>query len=410
MSQKVLLSLGISAGFLLSVLAAGYFIHTSAYVMWAMVPEEPLKIFLDLGGQQQILLRHLESQYHLDRFLGVPAGSPTRLVYTRSGARESAVVLPRLRQQHLLPKTLADQGWQTKRVGLLLLARRGPAPVPGGEVPTHVLLGQALAHFTTALIKDRLPVHPVLLASLSSSALPLLSEEFRLVGDFKEDTLLLTLEQGNAWPKLPSPPSLAPPPGFALSIPGSVLPFLPLDSKDQWNQYFWQKLHLTSSQPDLISALTSFSRVQAQGTETGTTLGVIGEEENFVKLADTWVAQEVAYTHPVTRAFRLPDGTLGYEKRPAPVAAAFVGPAVRKGCRSSELSLFLCQSADQTALGTTPTAADSKVEFEPFISASWYITLSNAFTGKLALPGISGLVAWGSEKRATLALPLVVTK
>ncbi|MEK7557524.1 MAG: hypothetical protein AAB538_06085 [Patescibacteria group bacterium] len=399
MSQKVLLGIGLITGFILAAAAASYCIHISAYFMWGLVPDAPLKVYVD-GGEAVELLESLRSQYHLDELSALPLGSISRVVYTRSGSGESAVLLPKLSTFYGLPANLTEQGWHSRRLGLLVLASRREDALQG---KSSQLLLAGLKHLPSWLFHDRLPLRPTLLASLSASAFPVLPGDFHLVAELRNDMLVVAGSEGKNWPSAEKVPPFTLPAGFQVSVPGSYLAALPTPVRQVWNQYFWQRFGLRSSKPDLVEALAAFDHIEA-GINHEARLGTVRQEESFIVLADSWVGEEVAHAHPVTRAFRLPDGTIGYEKRPAALVPAFTTPPDDQGCRNSELSLFLCQTPGRAVLSTTP--ALTTLASSPPPASLWHVSLSAEIMQKLSLPRLFGLLAWGDGRQVSLVFPL----
>src|SRR3989344_1028274 len=89
----------------------------------------------------------------------------------------------------------------------------------------------------------------------------------------------------------------------------------------------WQWGHVESA------VLAQFERATfiTSGTDQAA-LVVSDTADQFSLAATTWVEEEDRRTRLVNRAFRLPDGTIGYERIPGEARPAWTSPDA-EGCR-----------------------------------------------------------------------------
>lgn len=408
MSSKTLSAIVAIVAIVLVLVVGVVVIHTSPYFLWAALPEDAsIKLSLEMKGPLHSLLANFSGQFNPDHLLPFPDNTVARLAYATGVGSERAVIVPKLASQSRLAKTLQSQGWHTQRLGLLLLARRGEASAEPFS-PPKTLIRQGFNNVITRLTRDRLPVKPHLLLSLAPGSGKFFTDPITVVGRSQRQALVFHVRRDGQFFQENLPP-LTSPSGLHAALPGSFIAQLPPEVKNDWNEFLRREFHFTASRPDIVSDLSTFSHAEVHVTAASSSLVSKAETDKFLQLVQEWASQEIAHRNPVTGAFRLPDGTLGYEKRPSPATAAFTEPPDSGGCRGGLLpATFLCKNADGALLTTTRDGASQAASFPPFPGAQWYVILDETFSRKVALPGITSIVAWGNSAGGTVVLPLLI--
>lgn len=381
-----------AAAVLFAALLVAAALNTSSWFIWNLSPRDPDIALLVDYTRVGAAFAALSGQYRLSSYLLFDANSATRFVYSRSEESDVIIAVPRFSRQRALPRQLANDGWHVRRLGLAVIAWQGKAPAPR--------LGEA---FLETLKKRQLPWRPLLITQGKPGVLRFDHPSFQLlVWPEGQPALNLSLALNAAefapWPKeTPSPSSQQ----LALNIPGHIVSQLPEDLHASWNEYLAARLSFSQTTPDIMSSLAAFPSLAAAASDTTAAVGVFENAADFIALTNRWVGREQAYTAPVTAAFLLPDGTLGYEQRPGEVEDAFQPYPDVTGCRAlreADRSLSLCQKGDKAYLTTDPA-------FSPFaeIKPVWSLSFGPETAARLPIPG-QRMTAWGAggEVFATL--------
>lgn len=107
-----------------------------------------------------------------------------------------------------------------------------------------------------------------------------------------------------------------------IDVPGVALDFLPMNVRNEWNKKLLAVLHFNNTKPDIMGELDKHGQVIIRIDGDGAAIGIEGTDEekaSFTKKIRSWLQDEERYGRPVRRAFKLPDGTLGYELVPGEV-------------------------------------------------------------------------------------------
>lgn len=382
------------------LMAGAMYVSASAWFLWGLLPEVNSQLLIDTGGEISPLLTAAASRYQLADLLPFNVTQTRRFMLGVSENYGRLVIVPRAGQSQAVRSGLAGYGWKVQRVGFLLIAERGLAAAPDSLLAWIRASWQGLKQVGRAAVWQRLPARPILLAATHDSRLiPGLPAPSRLVGRRQRGQLQLVWGRGGAWPK---PGRSAHFQGNSQDllalVPGYVLKLLPQGLTSIWNAWLAEKLHFSYTHPNLMAALASFDHVIVKNSGENVTLGAIGNPEKFLGLAETWFSQEIAASQPVTAAFRLPDGTLGYEKRPGDLTVIF-GPPGADGCSKSDpaVAAFRLCRAENIAFLIGLSDPSSITDLSVSAPNDWYIDLGTA---------LGAVHASGSQSAATVELEM----
>jgi hypothetical protein len=131
--------------------------------------------------------------------------------------------------------------------------------------------------------------------------------------------------------------------------------------------------------------------VSVQGQKA--VIAVVGDKAAFAADIRDAIKAEEPYTRPVKHAFRLPDGTIGFEIVAGEQRDTFSGPA--SACQQ-DYGLWLCQSNTAAALSNDRSLAEKSLN-----DTSWQVRLGSKHLADLPIP-LQGLIATGSESSAVI--------
>lgn len=365
---------------LVLLISGAWFIHTSAWFMWGIVQAQASPtVFVDEPPLIQAIVSDIGQRYHLPANIPFELSAVRRFAWGRGETAPLLVFIPRLGQGEAVRRHLHDQGWALRRLGSLLIA--SPASLPS----TPDLLQRGTREFARHLAFDALPLQPEALLRISPHTVSVLPEGLRAVAVAQRRGVTVIGRSRDAWPifrvNTPAEPS---PHGLAVTLPGARLAGLPADAVERWQKDLVARLSLDTSMPRLEQALAPYASVTLATDGATGVIAAVGSPDAFAQLTATWVSAEQGYRTPATAAFRLPDGTLGYEKRPSEVKLAWP-PAGQDGCHYLALpfqNYWLCRVGEASAFGTNPRLAQATLAQLP-PTGSWRARFGADFLDKL---------------------------
>lgn len=351
------------------------FVH-SLWFLWALLPANAtLRFALDRTQPSQ--LEPAVPQYvPLAHDLEPLTKHSSRFAYALTPHEQVLVVLPALNAQISLPQSLAQAGWQVERLGLIIRAQRGQKE------------DQARPSFTAAIqpaLADSIGWHRPLrpLALLESQGVTAIARR-------THREITITVQPiGAIFPQTGATTSQAAPDAIALVVPGSTLKQLPSSLILGWNSLLRQKLGFIKTKPDIMEELSHYSTVLLAVQGKTATVGVADAQAitTFASTVQRWSEDESRYNRPVKRAFRLPDGSLGYELVPGPPQLVFQPDSVAAACLepiAGRATVTLCHHNNRLVVATAREQA--LLYLRP---AAWTPGATIGQRWLTALPGVS---------------------
>lgn len=330
---------------LLCVSLVGW-LASSIWVVWHLVPTATWKVAATAEG-----VAALPASLPFPEAVRVAAAQSWRIAYIPV-PQPTLVLLPSLLNQRQLPRELAALGWQVQRFGPYVVASEvaPAAPVSGRHV------GHALQNAVVTLLTSRWPMLPAVIVQ-RNQPLAGLSHPFFAVASGNQSEFHLAISPSETTPPLAAPRLTTPSSDtLQISAPGDFWSrFLP----EQWNALLWREFGFIRTRPAMSQVLGTFPQATVFKQGDSVALVAYGAGEQFNVTVNSWVQEEDRRGRLVSQVFRLPDGTLGYEKVPGEALAVF-SPPDAQGCRTGleqRTSLWLCQGADQSVVATAKEAA-----------------------------------------------------
>ncbi len=255
-----------------------------------------------------------------------------------------------------------------------------------------------------------MPARPFFIASADAGVIPFLDNSLTIIGTAKgDDVQLVTAEQtiDLHTTDLAAPPLPKDIGELKLALPSHVLDTIPDALNRLWNNALLDQLGFTNTQPDIMGHLAQYDSLAIGLTQNDVTITLTGNQELFTSTAKAWLQAEEAYTRQRQRAFRLPDGTLGYEQVPGEIREVFLN-SVDENCRHeayphlADMNHFwLCTKDNQVVLSSKYTTARAAIQEPLPAPGNWYITLGAQYLADLALP-VQAVAASGTDTQAII--------
>lgn len=381
MAARLTLIGPLSAGLILVLLGMAWFAHISPWFMWGIVADaDALTLFFDIPASLRPALAELDARYNVTSTLPLRLNTVRRLAWHRSGDSQTLAVVPTVGQGDTVKDQLTQAGWRHQRLGGLIVASPVSHPAP----PARTLLGRGSRELIRHLAFDNLPFQPLALLDMGIRGY-IVYDRHQLVGSLRTDS---------AWPQkviAPAESGFGTERGLVLALPSQALSAIPPDLLTRWQLELVKRFALDRSRPSLVKELGKFAAITASFDADDAALGARSHSISFLTTAESWLVAEQGYQTPRTVAFRLPDGTLGYEKRPshAPIAWQIVGDGSCRTTSIADVSYWLCQHAEAAALGTSEDSARRALAALTSDSP-WHVQIGPTLAEKLTTLPIAG--------------------
>lgn len=339
--KKKMLSWGIVSLSLILICIAVLSISGSLWFLRALLSEGAGEFTIGFYNQLLESTSVGKDMVHMkESFLPDVTSGYSRFVYKKDSNGEYIVGVPYITKQFSLVSDLQQRGWQTDRIGWLIIGSHTTT----SSVPSYSLrhaTGSALRH----IIWERLPLHPLLVLQVEGR---------------EADSFALYLEENNGGVHVAM--NTQSPHFFRgksqrmkkdtldskmtyVSLQRDVLSHLPNEFGATLERKISDSMHFIKTHPRMLESLLPLGSLAIVIEGDGTAIGVLSQNTGATTLMSEWINTEQGIRHPKKRAFSLPDKTLGYEYIPGVSSAYFNLNKGNNSCFPSENydeQLFLC--------------------------------------------------------------------
>lgn len=360
MNWRIVTAIAVCAA---AVVAAGVFwLHTSACFMWAAAGKEyDWKGYVNLKSKSAQDFKILLEPYQEKVKTPFDISHAARVVWKRSGSKDQFVILPVWNKRKALQEDLSRTHIEHQSLGLLIM-------IGNSKYDLYKDLDRSIAW------------NPIFIFRNSSQEI--IGEENMSRGEAKS--------------------------GLTASLPGNVVALLPQKIQEEWNEKMWQRLGFTYIKPRIVSELSKFANIKISLSESDIIMTTEGNPDQWERMVRQWVSTELSYRNPEVRAFKLPDGTLGYEKAPQTFEqiTLFSNTTQEPGCREEKAlgrPLYFCRMENQASISTKPQISGHRIS-QDFPEASWDIMLGKDIAQSLGSGNIESFTAWGNDNHARVVI------
>lgn len=393
------------------------FTHLSTWFIWELLPPGAVQIAVNQTHPAANFLTDYLSATGLASTLE-QLKSTRRFSISAKPNSTTVVVVPNnpllFRNHQALINQLSNAGFHTQRFGLLIIARQNN----GTDDIVHTKFFPAFRQTIRRLFSNTLPAKPLLIASIESGIIPFLENPLTLLGTARGNSVQLvaaepTIDFHSISQNTPSPPQQEN--ELTLTTPSHVITTLPEPLRHEWNKILISKLGFANTQPDILTHLSQYnSPINIKLTQNGAVITVAKTQKAFSNTVKTWVQAEEAHFRQQQQAFRLPDGTFGYELAPGDTREVFTNSLSSENCRQDAFPLpgkemhylWLCSSDTWTAFGSDEKATREAIQQPIMVANSWNISIGTQYLTSLSLSGIKSISAAGTDTQAIIHINL----
>lgn len=330
---------------LMAILGGGtYIFSTSTWFVWSALPAASLKIV----GEPALLQRLAP----LDNTKLPPVifdTSKVRIVGISQTKEDiTLAIMPHPLAASGVTTGLSSEGWQLTHVGFFYLCSKKGKPA----LSWHVVMAGLKKLFVNPV-----PLAPDFVVEADYTA----TNDGLLAIALKHNTTMkfLTVRDWTTLSAKPVGPHEQEMNVLQVAIPSHLLTGLADNLKAVWNQRIADRLGFRKSTPNFIDYLSQYQNLDYVEDGSGVALAVRGAADSFEKAALDWMLNEDRRSRPARKAFKLPDGSLGYEQVPG-ASQAILMP-YNGLCRApiaGKMSLWLCRKDGVAALGTNESLTE----------------------------------------------------
>ncbi len=396
---------------LLVVVVIALWIHLSTWFLWSLLPESDIKIALNYTQPGTAMISDLLLLSPLHGELQPVINQARRIAYLQNNDASAIAVIPSnpflFSERSRVKQQLIANNWQTSSYGLIIIGKKGPTPV--NSLP--VILRETYRK----LYSRQFPYQPAVIAVNKSDALsPGIILDAALIGVATNRGQEIKFAFAQTLSDLPvfsitSPPLPAGDDYLSLNLSGTNIQSIVAQFNLKWDDLLSTKLGLIKTKPALTALLASQQTVSLTISGSNISIAMIGEPNTLKNTISHWLSNEEAFSRPQKNAFKLPDGTLGYELVKGPLLSVLSEPD-QTGCQapaSPNVKLWLCQSSQGVSFGTSQSSAQQALSaINPSQQA---ISIGRQYLSKLDFPiinRIQSLVLFNADPYTILTVQL----
>ncbi|MBI3255902.1 MAG: hypothetical protein HYZ63_02930 [Candidatus Andersenbacteria bacterium] len=356
-------------------LSIGIVLYTtlSTWFYWSLLPTTGnIAISAESG-------RHLGSFIALADSAALPAEHvmmytrvASRLAYTDGPNGQFLIMLPKLLLHGQAKEMVIKEGWQYQKFGIMLIAKRGTGSEELGAKTQVSSIVRAFWLPWQQLLWHGQAFRPPVVIVAKPDAINGLKNGLVATSQYQE---------GGVYAKItftyPATPEFSEiqhinkatadnnTPYNFLALQRQMLAYIPTRQKNTLLHSIISQIGFTKTNDRLVKEVADMPSITLYQNAGHASLGSQENAEVFMKTARAWVESEDAYNYPQRRAFKLPDGTLGYETRPSKPDSNWVN--TDNNCQyfnGKEKTWWVCSANGKAVLSNTQAAASQAISHQ----------------------------------------------
>lgn len=359
------------------------FISSSLWFLVGLVPvQEDEKFVLAMKQDARIsALSPLVQRYGIPTYLQKVTSRFSRFVYVEGDA--SAVIIAIPLWTHMFDATdgMRTDGWTIRRRGWFVVASKG---LPNTHISFIRTVFSSLRSYADLAILQRRPINPIALAYARQGSRPYVERSYGAVAwsqdnkiyvsgsfdgkDIYDISIRGTVNENEEVQTNVS--YVYVPPHFLIGTSDTL--------EEVWEPFIRSALGFTWTKPKFIHDMSALPNVLVIVSGNDVLLGSLGSRDGAQDIFQRWMNGEIAYNNPVKHAFKLPDGTYGFEYIPGSGDLNFSQDNNVKNCAFIELrakKLQLCKDEQMAAI-TNNSSLFSSAKSMNLLEDNWQIHLS----------------------------------
>lgn len=394
---------------LIFLLFAALWLHLSTWFLWSLIPDGSLKLAVNYTQSGTSITSDLLPLTPLQAELQPFASQVRRFAYVQKDRSAVIALIPRnpalFRERRTIKQNLLANNWRISNFGLVIIGTKGE--------PSLNAVTSAISRTYRKLYSRQYPYRPAMVAVIRSEDISPALPDMAFIGVATNNGQELKIASAATLAGLPDFSITSPPlpanDSLSFNLSGPTLQLISSQFDSQLDKVLTAKLGLTRTNPKIMALLAAQQTASLALSGQEASIAIIGDPMALHSAITTWLINEEAYSRPQPSAFKLPDGTLGYELVKGDPQSVLSAPD-QTGCQSpttDTVQLWLCQDAQGVSLGTSRNLATETLSK---ISPNHHtISVGGLYLNRLdflAVRRISSLILYNSDPYTVLTIKL----
>lgn len=389
------------------ILVLGYIITHSLWFLSQFVPRDSNILWAQKGNYPLIEL--LNSHAGLTGINlgqeGINSQDFGHLVLAKTGNSTQLVGRSKsIFQAARIQQDLQQQGWQVQAIGSFISAQTGAT--------TDVLTGKVLLsrswHGILQLINHvKEGINPIGIIHIGKNSIPLADTTYDATITTERQAIKVRIKHPHSQTAPNIPPAKNDPAavnmGLQFALPGKMLSHIPSNLQSSSLAKVLGDLHITRKQTDLTKIIKEATYIAGTSNQQGSAVAIQANKGNLGSTLQGIVVAEEGYYHPKRHAFRLPDGSIGFELRPS--TPPTVWSQVNESCgyySGQEHQWWVCSNDTIGSIGTNQEVAQKLlVNYDPNI---WIVIVGKDIVPENLQPAIQSIKVTGTSEETSIII------
>lgn len=394
---------------LIFLLFAALWLHLSTWFLWSLIPDGSLKLAVNYTRAGTSITSDLLPLTPLQAELQPFTSQVRRFAYVQKDRSAVIALIPRnpalFRERRAIKQNLLANNWRISNLGLVIIGTKGESSLNS--------VTSAVSRTYRKLYSRQYPYRPAIVAVIRSGDISPALPDMAFIGVATNNGQELKIVSAATLAELPDFSITSPPlPAndfLSFNLSGPTLQLISSQFDSQLDKVLTAKLGLTRTNPKIMALLAAQQTASLALSGQDASIAMMGDPASLRASVAAWLSNEEAYSRPQKSAFKLPDGTLGYELIKGPLQTV-LSPPDAEGCEAPStptVNLWLCRNYQGVSLGTNrPLALQGLSNISPDHHT---IAVSRQYLSQLNLPAlnrINSLTLYNSDPYTVLTLKL----
>ena len=409
--QKIIIGILVAIG--AAMIAAISLTLSSNWLWWEMIPKDnEITFSVESGAAHSVLNTISGAKNNVESLASAAAfiNTSKKIAFAKKGNSQTLVVVSNWADISKNESSLLQEGWQFSKKANIFFAHRSENDdvLPANEQMSNVFA--ASLRMWVVILSEKQPVQPIAIASIKEHQLPGLAKSMGLVAQHYKKGILVVIDAADAGlaplePKQANETkdiiNLFSDSRDILALPKELLSLIPPSEKKVLYSKVVEQAGLGKVTKQVLSEMDTLDSMVIVRASDAAVIGTSQNGSTFVKAIKRHIETQDGYNYPQRRAFKLPDGTLGYEYRPAAANKNWIHTSPEcEYYEGKEQTWWACISGNRGAIGNTESETRDAVRNRA--GWLWYLKVAQ-IKQLLPLKNITAALI-GNSNRALLYL------
>lgn len=404
-SKKIVLGwLGVGAVALISLLA--YSITSMWFLISLLPPQNDALIALKTSDKNVQGILSLIKKYEPISEINNYLQETRKVIYQKQGSNQTLILVSKLAFIDTIKQNITTDGWNISQIGPVIMASKGQNnPLPSGKTLLSRSM-QGLLRPWQEIFQHQAPFHPLTVVSLTKDTYGWVDQPMEVIAQYsgRQIHTQIALKDNSTqkinWSEQRQPQEKSEEindKGLFLALPPMMLSSIPKIIGEKLTNNLAAALSLKQDSLNrLLNTFSTAKQVIISLKDGRAVIGVIGQKEEFISYAQDRVKEAEALYYPQKKAFRLPDGTLGYELVPGKPEISWVQTG--DGCaymNGEKTTWWICRQGEVVLVGLEKNMVQQALK--RIDQEYWQVAIQREELSNIQLP-FQHLLIQGKEK------------